>query len=122
MTGEPPEVVVAVEIGDPELADRLTALLANVPGLRLAAPGEAADVALVAPGEPEPGPDVALTSRELDVLALIAEGASNKAIALRLAISVHTVKFHIASLLDKLDAEGRAEAVAQAARLGALRL
>jgi hypothetical protein len=46
MTGEPPEVVVAVEIGDPELADRLTALLADVPGLRLVAPGEAADVAL----------------------------------------------------------------------------
>ena len=48
------------------------------------------------------------------MLALIAEGASNKTIARRLAISVHTVKFHIASLLDKLDAEGRAEAVAQA--------
>jgi DNA-binding CsgD family transcriptional regulator len=56
------------------------------------------------------------------VLALIAEGASNKAIARRLAISVHTVKFHIASLLDKLDAQGRAEAVAQGARLGAIRL
>ena len=59
----------------------------------------------MAPGGPEPGPDVALTPRELDVLALIAEGASNKAIARRLAISVHTVKFHIASLLDKLDAQ-----------------
>ena len=44
------------------------------------------------------------------------------AIARRLAISVHTVKFHIASLLDKLDAQGRAEAVAQGARLGAIRL
>ena len=70
----------------------------------------------------EPAPDVALTPRELDVLALIAEGASNKAIARRLEISVHTVKFHIASLLDKLDAQGRAEAVAQGARLRALRL
>ena len=78
--------------------------------------------ALVIPGEPEPGPDVGLTPRELDVLALIADGASNKAIARRLAISVHTVKFHIASLLDKLDAQGRAEAVAQGARLGAIRL
>jgi len=100
----------------------LTALLADVPGLRLAAPGEPADAALVIPGGPEPGPDVALTPRELHVLALIAEGASNKAIARRLAISVHTVKFHIASLLDKLDAQGRAEAVAQGARLGAIRL
>ena len=56
------------------------------------------------------------------MLALIAEGASNKAIARRLTISVHTVKFHIASLLDKLDAQDRAEAVAQGARLGAIRL
>jgi DNA-binding CsgD family transcriptional regulator len=122
MTDEPPVVVIAVAIGEPELADRLTALLADVPGLRLAAPGEPADAALVVPDEPELGPDVALTPRELDVLALIAEGASNKAIARRLTISVHTVKFHIASLLDKLDAQGRAEAVAQGARLGAIRL
>jgi DNA-binding CsgD family transcriptional regulator len=122
MTSEPPVVVIAIAIGEPKLADRLSALLADVPGLRLAAPGEPADAVLVAPGEPEPGPDVALTPRELDVLALIAEGASNKAIARRLVISVHTVKFHIASLLDKLDAQGRAEAVAQGARLGAIRL
>ena len=121
MTGEPP-VVVAIEIGEPQLADRLAALLADVPGLRLAAPGEPADAALVIPGEPPPAPDVALTPRELDVLALIAEGASNKVIARRLAISIHTVKFHIASLLDKLDAQGRAEAVAQGARLGAIKL
>ena len=120
MIGEPPALVVAIEVGEPELADRLAALLADVPGLRLAAPGEPADATLVAPGEP--APDVALTPRELDVLALIAEGASNKAIARRLEISVHTVKFHIASLLDKLDAQGRAEAVAQGARLRALRL
>jgi DNA-binding CsgD family transcriptional regulator len=121
MTGEPPVVVIAIEIGEPELADRLAAILADVPRLRLAAPGEPADAALVAPGEPR-APDVALTPRELDVLALIAEGASNKVIARRLAISVHTVKFHIASLLDKLDAQGRAEAVAQAARFGAIKL
>jgi DNA-binding CsgD family transcriptional regulator len=120
MSGEPPALVVAIEVGEPELADRLAALLADVPGLRLAAPGEPADATLVAGSEP--APDVALTPRELDVLALIAEGASNKAIAQRLKISVHTVKFHIASLLDKLDAQGRAEAVAQGARLRALRL
>jgi DNA-binding CsgD family transcriptional regulator len=120
MSGAPPALVVAIEVGEPELADRLAALLADVPGLRLAAPGEPADATLVAGSEP--APDVALTPRELDVLALIAEGASNKAIARRLEISVHTVKFHIASLLDKLDAQGRAEAVAQGARLRALRL
>ena len=122
MTGEPPIVAIAIEISEPQLADRLAALLADVPGLRLAAPGEHADATLVVLGEPSPAPDVALTPRELDVLALIAEGASNKVIARRLEISVHTVKFHIASLLDKLDAQGRAEAVAQGARLGAIRL
>jgi DNA-binding CsgD family transcriptional regulator len=123
MSGEAlPALVVAIEIGEPELADRLAALLADVPGLRLAAPGEPSDATLVVPEDPPPGPDVGLSSRELDVLALIAEGASNKVIARRLAISVHTVKFHIASLFDKLDAQGRAEAVAQGARLGAIKL
>ncbi len=119
---EPPfaPIVVAIEIGEGALADRLAALLADVPGLRLAAPGEPADVRLVAVRGPQE-PDVALTPRKLDVLALIAEGASNKAIARKLGISVHTVKFHIASLLDKLDADGRTEAVAQAARIGAIR-
>lgn len=123
MTEAPPaKVVIAIKVGEPALADRLAALLADVPGLRLAMPGEPADVELVAAGELSPEAAVALTPRELDVLALIAEGASNKAIARKLAISVHTVKFHITSLFDKLDAEGRAEAVAQAARLGAIRL
>jgi DNA-binding CsgD family transcriptional regulator len=114
-------IVVAIEIGEGTLADRLAALLADVPGLRLAAPGEPADVRLVAARDRPQEPDVALTPRELDVLALIAEGASNKAIARRLGISVHTVKFHVASLLDKLDADGRTEAVTQAARMGAIR-
>ncbi len=53
------------------------------------------------------GGDFELTPRELDVLALLAEGASNKMIAQRLGISVHTAKFHVGSLLDKLDATGR---------------
>ncbi len=122
MNDEPaPVLVVAIEVGEPQLADRLAALLADVPGLRLAAPGEPADAALVAARDRPQASDVALTPREFDVLALIAEGASNKAIARRLGISVHTVKFHIASLLDKLDAEGRTEAVALAARMGAIK-
>jgi DNA-binding CsgD family transcriptional regulator len=65
---------------------------------------------------------VSLTPRELDVLALLAEGASNKMIARALGISVHTAKFHVGSLLDKLDAIGRTDAVAQAARLGVIHL
>jgi DNA-binding NarL/FixJ family response regulator len=63
-----------------------------------------------------------LTAREREVLGLLAEGASNKAIARRLAISVHTVKFHVAAILDKLDATGRTDAVAHAVRLGLILL
>jgi DNA-binding CsgD family transcriptional regulator len=122
MIEDPPStIVIALKVGDATLADRLAKLLGGMAGLRLAAPGEAADVELVVPGEAA-GNDFALTPRELEVLSLLAEGASNKAIARRLAISVHTVKFHIASLLEKLDAEGRTEAVALAARLGVIRL
>ena len=66
--------------------------------------------------------DFSLTPRELEVLALMAEGFPNKAIAFRLGISVHTVKFHVGSLIDKLDAIGRTDAVAQAARLHVINL
>jgi DNA-binding NarL/FixJ family response regulator len=63
---------------------------------------------------------LALTSREREILELIADGASNRGIAARLAISRHTVKFHVASILDKLGAGSRAEAVALALRTGLL--
>lgn len=61
-----------------------------------------------------------LTSREREILELIAEGANNRRIATRLAISRHTVKFHVASILAKLGARSRTEAVAVALRAGAL--
>jgi DNA-binding CsgD family transcriptional regulator len=117
-------LVIAVEVGDPALADRLTVLLDGIPGLRLALPGEAATVAVVAKDRrdgAEPA-DVALTPRELDVLALMAEGLSNKQIARQLKISIHTAKFHVRSLLEKLDATGRTDAVAHAARRGVIHL
>ena len=63
-----------------------------------------------------------LTSRERRVLELVASGLSNRAIADELAVSEHTVKFHVRSLLDKLGAETRADAVARAARRGLLAL
>ncbi|MBI1774380.1 MAG: response regulator transcription factor [Proteobacteria bacterium] len=63
-----------------------------------------------------------LTERERDVLAAMAAGASNKAIARRLGISVHTVKFHVAAILAKLDADSRTEAVAKAAHRGLVML
>jgi DNA-binding CsgD family transcriptional regulator len=55
-------------------------------------------------------------------LRLVAEGASNKLIARHLGISVHTAKFHVASIAEKLDATGRTDAVAQAVRLGLIML
>jgi len=117
-----PEIVLALEIDDPALADRLAVLLGNIAGLRLAAPGEAATATVMARDPRIMPDDIALTQRELDVLALMAEGASNKLIARQLGISVHTVKFHVGSLLDKLDATGRTDAVAHAARRGVIEL
>lgn len=119
-----PAIVLAIEIADPALADRLALLLGGVAGIRLASPGEAAAVAVVsrdalAAGEPV---NIELTPRERDVLALMAEGASNKSIARHLGISVHTAKFHVGSLLEKLDATGRTDAVAHAARRGVIHL
>jgi len=117
-------LVIAIEIDDPVLADRLASLLGGVAGLALAPPGQAADVAIVS-RDPQSGVepfDRELTQRELDVLALMAEGASNKTIAKRLGISVHTAKFHVGSILDKLDATGRTDAVAHAARRGVINL
>jgi DNA-binding NarL/FixJ family response regulator len=61
---------------------------------------------------------VILTPREREVLTLLAAGASNKAIARALGLSVHTAKFHVASLIEKLGAGGRLEAVAIAIRTG----
>lgn len=117
-----PEIVLSLEIDDPALADRLATLLGSVAGLRLAVPGETATATVIA-RDPRVMPvDIALTQRELDVLALMAEGASNKMIARQLNISVHTVKFHVGSLLDKLDATGRTDAVAHAARRGVIEL
>jgi DNA-binding NarL/FixJ family response regulator len=73
--------------------------------------------ALESDAEDEP-PPIELTARELQVLRLLAEGASNKSIARRLGITPHTAKFHVASIVAKLGATGRTDAVAKAMRLG----
>ncbi len=124
MSDEDSPLVIAVEIDDPALADRLTALLGDVKGLRLAAPGEPAAAVLSRPPRraTTAGCEFELTQRERAVLALMAEGASNKQIAIKLGISVHTAKFHVASVLEKLDATGRTDAVAHAARMGVIHL
>ncbi|MGJ4931357.1 response regulator transcription factor [Bradyrhizobium sp. HKCCYLS2038] len=120
-------ITIAIAVDDAELADRLAVLLGGVPGLRLVATGADADVAVVTPrsndaGKSEGVDAFQLTARERDVLALMAEGCSNKEIARSLGISVHTAKFHVGSLLDKLDATGRTDAVAHAARRGIIEL
>lgn len=63
-----------------------------------------------------------LTSREREVLDLLAEGLTNRGIAQRLAISPLTVKSHVDAILGKLGAQGRTEAVVRAARMGIITL
>jgi DNA-binding CsgD family transcriptional regulator len=123
-SAEASPIRLALNIGDRALADRLASLLANVPGLQLVGPSESADIALVLSNgiSASADDDVVLTPRELEVLALLAEGMSNKAIARRLGISVHTAKFHVGALIDKLDAVGRTDALAHAARRGVIHL
>lgn len=63
-----------------------------------------------------------LTARETEVLALLAQGLTNKAIAGRLGVSDHTAKFHVNSILAKLGVGSRTEAVVLAARMGLVAL
>jgi two-component system, NarL family, response regulator YdfI len=63
-----------------------------------------------------------LTSRETEVLQLLAEGFANREIANRLEISEHTIKFHIRSILGKLNASTRTEAVTRGFRAGLIDL
>jgi DNA-binding CsgD family transcriptional regulator len=113
-------LAVSVRIEDPALADRLADLLGAVEGLRLAEADEPADLILSsARAEPE---EPVLTGRELEVVSLLAEGLSNKEIARRLGIAVDTAKFHVGRVIGKLDATGRTDAVAHAARRGVIHL
>lgn len=70
------------------------------------------------PVRAEPDPAQPLTGREVEVLGMLAEGLGNKAIASRLGISTHTAKFHVASILSKLGAGSRTEAVTIGMRRG----
>ena len=108
-------------------ADEIVAAVEAVAAGLLAVPADVADELLagMAPepvGVVAPAPAVTLTPREREVLALLAQGLANKAIAPRLRISEHTVKAHVASIFEKLGAGTRAEAVVTAARLGILML
>ncbi|MCB9142758.1 MAG: response regulator transcription factor [Anaerolineales bacterium] len=78
----------------------------------------AADLLAVAPDRTTDSPVEQLTPREHEVLQLLAEGMTNRAIAQRLDISEHTVKFHVNAILGKLGAQSRTDAVMRATRLG----
>nr|WP_228035594.1 response regulator transcription factor [Oculatella sp. LEGE 06141] len=67
-------------------------------------------------------PSQVLTPREIEVLGMLAEGLGNKAIAKRLSISEHTVKFHISSIFTKFGVSSRTEAVMLGARQGLILL
>jgi DNA-binding NarL/FixJ family response regulator len=92
-------------------------------GVRVTGEGESPEEAQLAGGAAdalvvfEP-----LTAREHDVLEWLALGLSNRAIAERLGISEHTVKFHVTSIYGKLGVSSRAEAVRDAARRGLITL
>ncbi len=106
--------ILARDAGPDELA---AAVLGALRGLVILDP----TVAPLAVASPVPAePDEILTDRERQVLALVALGLPNKAIAVELGISEHTVKFHVAAILGKLDAASRTEAVTVAARRGLL--
>lgn len=70
----------------------------------------------------EPSVATPLSPREIEVLRMIADGESNKVIAWKLGISDHTVKFHVTSILNKLNAGSRTEAVTRGVRMGLIYL
>jgi DNA-binding NarL/FixJ family response regulator len=109
--------VRAVAAGLVALDPSMAPLLAASPAARR---GEAPNS--LPPSGPEPLSGEALTPREREVLQLMALGLPNKSIGTRLSISTHTVKFHVASVLAKLGATSRTEAVTLGVRLGYIAL
>jgi len=104
---------------DPD--DVLSAIYASYDGLVLLSTPTAESLAALfgdQPLEVEAELSEEITSRETDVLRMLAQGLVNKDIAARLGISEHTVKFHISSILDKLGASTRTEAVTLGIRRG----
>jgi two-component system, NarL family, response regulator YdfI len=99
----------------------LSAIYAVYDGLVLLSTATAESLASVYSDQPlevEDEMPEEITSRETEVLRMLAEGLANKEIAARLSISEHTVKFHISSILDKLGASTRTEAVTLGIRRG----
>jgi len=115
-----PPLIIALRVDDPALAKRVAEVLGPVAGVRIARNGEPAELMLS--GVSTDADKTILTAREREVVALLAEGLSNKEIARRLGIALDTAKFHVGRVIDKLDATGRTDAVAHAARRGVIHL
>ena len=103
----PAEITTALEA----VHSGLAVFSAEILDVLLPGSTELAEESDLPPGEP-------LSDRESSVLALMAEGAGNKEIAARLGISEHTVKFHVSSILNKLGAASRTEAVTRGYKEG----
>jgi two-component system nitrate/nitrite response regulator NarL len=107
----------AVEAGCVGYLDKVGSLEELAPAVRAAAAGHvvisAEHLVQLVPGATGP---VALTKREREILHLVAEGGTNKAIAAQLFLSVHTVRTHVQTILEKLGAHSKLEAVAIAKR------
>jgi two-component system, NarL family, nitrate/nitrite response regulator NarL len=114
---EQPAGVLPRDVGAAQLDAALRAVAA---GLVVRAPGLLPPDGFRAAGDEIPPP--VLTPREAEILTLVGQGMSNKAVARQLGISVHTVKFHLEALFAKLDATSRAEAVAKGLRGGVIEL
>jgi two-component system, NarL family, response regulator YdfI len=108
--------VRALLSGNASAAEVLAAVEAAANGLAVLDPSTLD--ALLPSASPLSADSPVLTPRELEVLRMMAEGAANKTIAWKLNISEHTAKFHVASILGKLNAASRAEAVAIGIRKG----
>ena len=139
--GSPPVVLIGADsslLGEAMETGVRAVLPGNCNADELAAAVQAAAAGLVAfpasqlpiffeavPASVETMPDTAhgaLSPREVQVLQMMAEGLANKEIAWRLGISEHTVKFHVASILNRLDAGSRTQAVAIGLRRGIIML
>ncbi|PYY18700.1 MAG: hypothetical protein DMG60_07450 [Acidobacteria bacterium] len=105
--------VVALDITPVRLQSVLNAIQAGLQVIDPALTRDQSGSSFATAGSPEE-----LTEREQEVLTMLAEGLSNKEISSRLGISTHTVKFHISSILGKLGAASRTEAVSIGMRSG----
>jgi DNA-binding CsgD family transcriptional regulator len=117
---------VYLEVSDVVTRRRLAALLRADREIALVGAAEDADLVLservlhtagAAGVAPSPA-GAALSTRELEVLRLVARGLGNKEIAAELRVTTHTIKYHLAAVLEKLGARSRTEAVSLGVRRG----